>query len=297
MRISAALRLAYLRALFAQPVSTIDTISPGKVSTRITTSSNTVQLAISQQFAMMFQSLAFTIGLYVVSFIKGWLLTLVASASLPFILIVYGSLVPPFIRLHKITEKHLEDASAMAFEMFSSVRIVVAFGAEAKLARQHEAMLEKAARNERKGAPLMGLMMSPSMMGMFGTFAITFWFGIKQVHEGKLPNVGSIVVVLFSVMMAVMNIGRLAAPIIGIAKASSAATELFATIDAPVQDSSGVKEPDITADADVTFENVEFSYPSRPNVQILKGLDLKFGAGKVTAIVGPSVRTLRVKPL
>ena len=289
MRISAALRSAYLRALFAQPVSIIDTISPGKVSTRITTSSNTVQLAISQHFAMLFQSLAFTIGLYAVAFIKGWLLTLVASASLPFILIVYGSLVPPFIRIHKISEKHLEEASAMAFEMFSSVRIVVAFGAEAKLARQHELMLDKAAKNERRGAPLMGLMMSPSMLGMYGTFGITFWFGIKEYTEGRIPNVGVITIVLFSVMMAVMNIGRLASPIVAIAKASSAATELFVTIDAAVRDTSGHKEPKITADADIAFENVAFSYPSRPNVQVIKGLDLKFEAGKVTAIVGPSV--------
>jgi ATP-binding cassette subfamily B (MDR/TAP) protein 1 len=91
LRISAALRLAYLRALFAQPVSVIDTISPGKVSTRITTSANTVQLAISQHFAMLFQSLAFTVGLYVVAFIKSPLLTLVASASLPFIVVAYGT--------------------------------------------------------------------------------------------------------------------------------------------------------------------------------------------------------------
>jgi len=46
--------------------------------------------------------------------------------------------VPPFIKIQKVTAKHLEDASAMAFEMFSSVRVVVAFGAEAKLARQYE---------------------------------------------------------------------------------------------------------------------------------------------------------------
>jgi ATP-binding cassette subfamily B (MDR/TAP) protein 1 len=65
---SSALRLAYLRALFAQPVSVIDTISPGKVSTRITTSSNTIQLAISQHFAMLFQSISLTIALYVVAF-------------------------------------------------------------------------------------------------------------------------------------------------------------------------------------------------------------------------------------
>ena len=89
-------------------------------------------------------------------------------------------------------------------------------------------------------------------------------------------------------MMAVMNIGRLAAPIMAITKAATAAHELFVTIDAPLPDMSGKKEPEITADADITFENVAFSYPSRPNVRILDNLDLKLSAGKVTAIVGPS---------
>jgi ATP-binding cassette subfamily B (MDR/TAP) protein 1 len=280
--------LAYLRALFAQPVSIIDTISPGKVSTRITTSSNTVQLAISSNFAMLFQSLAFTIGLYVVAFIKGWLLTLVASVSLPFILVTYGALIPPFVKIHKVTEKHLDDASALAFEMFSSVRIVVAFGAEAKLARQHEDILDKAAANEKRAAPIMGLMLAPSMIAMYGTFAISFWFGVKQYSEGKLADVGIIVVVLFSVMMAVQHVGRVAQPIIAITKAATAATELFETIDAPVPDVSGLKEPEVSADANISFENVAFSYPSRPNVPILGGLDLHFEAGKVTAIVGPS---------
>ena len=176
----------------------------------------------------------------------------------------------------------------MAYEMFSSVRVVVAFGAEAKLARQHESILDKAVKNERKAASLMGLMISPSMISMYGTFAITFWFGIKQYSEGKLPDVGVITTVLFSVMMAVQNIGRLAGPIVAIAKAASAATELFATIDAPIPDTSGLKDPDVDADADISFENVAFSYPSRPNVPILGGPDLHFKAGKVTAIVGPS---------
>jgi ABC-type multidrug transport system fused ATPase/permease subunit len=237
---------------------------------------------------MFFQALAFTIGAYVVAFIKGPLLTLVASASLPFILITYGILVPPFIKIHNATEKLHEDASAIAFEMFSSVRVVVAFGAEAKLARQHEVVLEKAAKTGKKATIWFGLMMSPTMMSTFGTFAIAFWFGIKRYSEGKITDVGDIVVVLFSVMMAITNISRLVSPIIAIAKASSAATELFVTIDAPVPNTAGFKEPEVTADADIVFHNVSFSYPSRPNVQILEGLDLTVETGKVTAIVGPS---------
>ncbi|KAF2683953.1 leptomycin B resistance protein pmd1 [Lentithecium fluviatile CBS 122367] len=288
LRMSAALRLAYLRATFAQPVSVIDTVSPGKVSTRITTSANTIQLGISQHFAMMFQSLAFTISLYIIAFVKSWLLTLIASASLPFILIVYGTLAPPFMKIHKVTEEHHEEASALAFEIFSSIRIVVAFGAEAKLARKHEAFLEKAAKNEKKAAPLMGMMLSPSMMAMYGTYALTFWFGIRQYSRGKLTSPGDIVVVLFSVMMAVMNIGRLAGPIIALVKAATAATEVFATIDAKTPDTSGFKDPDVSADLDISFHDVAFSYPSRPNVQILDGFSARFEAGKVTAIVGPS---------
>lgn len=284
LRMSAALRLAYLRALFAQPVSVIDKVSPGIVSTRITTSSNTIQIAISQHFSMIFQQVAFTVALYIVAFVKNWLLTLVASASLPFIMIIYGSLVPPVHRIHKVATKHHEDASAVAYEMFSSVRIVAAFGAEAKLAKQYEARLDKASKCEKKETPFMGLLMAPSMMSMYGTFAITFWYGIKRYSD----DLGSITVVLFSVMMAVMNIGRVAGPMIGIAKAATAAAELFATIDAPVRDTTGLKEPDVTADADITFDNVAFSYPSRPDVPILNGVDLTFEAGKVTAIVGPS---------
>ena len=88
--------------------------------------------------------------------------------------------------------------------------------------------------------------------------------------------------------MAVLNIGRLAAPIMAITKAGTAATELFAIIDAPAPSVSGLKDPDVTTDSDITFDNVAFSYPSRPNVQILDGFNLTLETGKVTAIVGPS---------
>lgn len=134
------------------------------------------------------------IGSYVVAFYKSWLLTFVASASIPFLFIVYGAIIPPFIKIHKVTEAYHEEASAVAYEIFSSIRIVVAFGAEAKLARQHGELLDKAAKSESKAAPLMGLSMSPSMLGMYGTFGLTFWFGIRQYTRGHIDDIGEIIV-------------------------------------------------------------------------------------------------------
>ncbi|KAF2429412.1 P-loop containing nucleoside triphosphate hydrolase protein [Tothia fuscella] len=288
LRISSALRSAYLRALFAQPIRVIDTISPGKISSRITSSANTIQLGISQQLAMCIQALAFMIGLYVVSFVKSWLLTFVASASLPVILIVYGSVVPFFIKNHKAAEAAHEQASSLAFEIFSSIRIIVAFGAEGRLSFRHSEFLRKAEKSELKNAPLMGIIFAPVFFATYATFSLTFWFGIRQYNHGHLSGVGPIVTVLFSVVMAVTSIGRLASPIISMAKAATAASELLGTIDAERPDLSGLKAPEISAKEDISFTNVSFAYPSRPDVTVLDHLDLKFEAGNVTAIVGPS---------
>jgi ATP-binding cassette subfamily B (MDR/TAP) protein 1 len=88
--------------------------------------------------------------------------------------------------------------------------------------------------------------------------------------------------------MAVTSIGRLVAPLIAMAKASTAAAELLATIDVIQPDQGGLKAPEVSADQDITFKDVSFVYPSRKEVQVLDKLNLTFETGKTTAIVGPS---------
>jgi ATP-binding cassette, subfamily B (MDR/TAP), member 1 len=73
-------------------------------------------------------------------------------------------------------------------------------------------------------------------------------------------------------------------------KGKAAAAKLFATIDRiPPIDSSdpGGLKPD-NVKGDIVLENVNFSYPSRPNVEVLKNLSITFPAGKKAALVGPS---------
>jgi ATP-binding cassette, subfamily B (MDR/TAP), member 1 len=194
IRISSALRLAYLRALFAQPIASIDKVSPGKVSTRITTSANTIQYGISQQFSLFIQAISCTIGVYIIAFVKSALLTLVASASLPFVLISHSIAITFCMKIHNRTGSMLDEASSLASEVFSSIRIVVAFGAEDRLHRRYKNILQDAARNEKKAAPYMGMMMWPMFFALYATFGLTFWFGIHQFVRGHVDSVGSITV-------------------------------------------------------------------------------------------------------
>ena len=77
---------------------------------------------------------------------------------------------------------------------------------------------------------------------------------------------------------------------LAITRACGAAANLYATIDrVPEIDSAnedGLKPEKI--EGEVSFENVNFSYPSRPDVPVLKDLTLTFPAGKTIALVGAS---------
>src|SRR5947207_12415990 len=88
--------------------------------------------------------------------------------------------------------------------------------------------------------------------------------------------------------MAVSQIGQIWAPIMAMVKAASASAVLFATIDAEVPNTTGLKAPEVQPCADIVFEDVSFAYPSRPDAQILNRFNATFRAGQVTAIVGPS---------
>ena len=77
-------------------------------------------------------------------------------------------------------------------------------------------------------------------------------------------------------------------PVQNISKAAAASVACFNIIDAPQLKRGGLREPEAQAECDICFQDVDFAYPSRPQVKILKGLNLTLRVGKVTALVGPS---------
>ncbi|MCJ1350668.1 MAG: hypothetical protein MMC33_000649 [Icmadophila ericetorum] len=288
IRISAALRLAYTRALFAQPISVFDKLPPGKAASMITSSANTVQIGISDKLAILVQSFALVISAYAVAFKYSWALTLVSSSCILFIVVVYSALVPSYVKaLHGI-EKSNESASAIAGESFSSIRTIVACGAEDRVESRYAEWIAKAKQQGLNMSPRTGAQFAPAFFAIYCDFALTFWFGIRLYSQGHIHSISTVITVFFSVLIVVSTLGSIFGPVTAISKAASASTGFFTMIDTPTPNSTGFKEPDASAHNDIVFQDVTFAYPTRANVKVLDKLSVDFPAGKVTAIVGPS---------
>jgi ABC-type multidrug transport system fused ATPase/permease subunit len=89
-------------------------------------------------------------------------------------------------------------------------------------------------------------------------------------------------------MMIVLSLGAISTPISSATRAAEAASLFFAIIDAPVPQMKGAKAPEVSAQDDIVFEKVNFTYPTRPDVQVLNNFTVEFARGKTTAIVGES---------
>ncbi|EEH18239.2 hypothetical protein PABG_00802 [Paracoccidioides brasiliensis Pb03] len=287
IRISSRLRLSYLQALFNQPISVLDKLPPGRPTNTITTSSNTVQAAISDKLAILVQSLSLVIGAYAVAFRFSWALTLVSSSSMLFISIVYPILIPIFMKRLKQVEQANEKASSVAAEALGSIRTIVACCAEGQLAARHSIWVSESRKQGMSLGPMIGAQLAPSNFALYSSFALTFWFGVRQYASGSIPNVGPVITVIFSILLVVSTLSFIVNPVIAISKAASASTYFFEMIDAPTLKRSGLKNQPVST-ADISFRNVNFSYPSRPSVKIANNLTLDIPAEKLTAIVGPS---------
>ena len=193
IRISARIRMAYLVALFNQPISAIDKLPPGAATDSLTTVANTIQIAISDKLGVLVQAIALVISAYVVAFKYSWSLTLVSSSVILFVFVVYGGIVPPFIKLEQSVLESNAKASAVAGEVLKSVRTVKSLCAENAVMARHAKWISQAQERGLKKSRFTGAQIAPAYFGIYANMALTFWFGVRLYSEGHVANVGIVV--------------------------------------------------------------------------------------------------------
>jgi ATP-binding cassette, subfamily B (MDR/TAP), member 1 len=192
IRLSAAIRLAYLRALFAQSISSLDKLPSGQSAGMITAQANLLQIGISEKLSICIQFTSLLVAAYIVAFKYSWQLTLVASSILLFVLVVFGIIIPILTKLQKSVDHANEKASSIASEVFSAVRMVVACGAEKRVVNTYSKWVDEARRRGLKLSPVVGIQFAPVFFAIYADMALTFWYGVKLYDEYHLSSVGTV---------------------------------------------------------------------------------------------------------
>ncbi|WVW81061.1 hypothetical protein I302_103052 [Kwoniella bestiolae CBS 10118] len=286
---SKRIREKYLRAVLRQEIAYFDDLGAGEVATRIQTDCHLVQEGTSEKIALIAQFLGSFVAGFALAFARSWRLALACSSIFPVIIIAGGIMMTAMSKFGTGALEHIAKAGSLAEEVIGSIRTVQAFEKQKILGEKFNEHIELSRKAGRKGAYIEASGLSVMFFSIYSAYALAFFYGAILVTQGRADS-GIVINVFMSVLIGAFSMAMAAPELAAVSKAQSAAAKLFSTIDRiPLIDSSSTQglKPD-TVHGEITFENVKFHYPSRPNIQILKGLTTTFEAGKTFALVGAS---------
>ncbi|KAH9985634.1 P-loop containing nucleoside triphosphate hydrolase protein [Russula compacta] len=283
------IRERYLRAILRQDIAFFDNVGAGEVTTRIQTDTHLVHQGLSEKVPLAVSFLAAFFTGFVLAFARNWRLALALCAILPCIAIS-GAFMNKFVtRYTQLSLKNVAEGGTIAEEVVSTIRTAQAFGTQNVLASLYDGAAQKAYHMDRRAAVAQGTGLSCFFFSIYSAYALAFSFGTTLINHGH-ADAGQIINVILAILIGSFSLALLAPEIQAVTNGCAAAAKIYATIDlVPSIDSAseeGLRPSKVIGE--ITLENVDFNYPARPDVQIVKNLSLTFPAGKTTALVGAS---------
>ncbi|XP_072365307.1 ATP-dependent translocase ABCB1-like isoform X2 [Scyliorhinus torazame] len=284
------LRKTFFHTLLRKEIAWFDVNPVGQLNTRLTADIDKINEGIGDKIGLLFQYIATFVGGIIIGFARGWKLTLVILAASPLLAlsaVLWSKLTVSFTNLEMTA---YAKAGAVAEETLGAVRTVVAFGGQKKEIERYQKNLGEAKKIGIKKAITTNLSVGFAYFIIFGSYAIGFWYGTTLVLENSGYTIGTVLTIFFCVTFGTFSIGQTAPYIEAFSNARGAAFEIYKILNEKSAidgfSEEGYKPDQIKGI--VEFKNVHFSYPSRADIQILKGLNLKIDSGQTVALVGSS---------
>ena len=282
------LRSQAFRKMIGKPMDFYHNSRVGDLVTRISSDVSTVQETLTMTLAEFIRQsviIVFGVGCLVAFSLE---LTLVMLCSLPVIIIVmvfFGRFIK---KLGKETQDKVADAGNVVNEALMGIVNVKSYANEWWEWRRFRDSAEKIKAYGMKGA---------IWRGMFGTFIIIFLFGALGLvigwgaylnQKGELPTEVLPQFIMLTGLVA-GSIGGLASQLGTLQRGVGVIETLMDLIDSEEEDISfELPKNEMNIEADITFKDVRFCYPTRPDVVVLDNLNFNLPKGSKLAIVGQS---------
>ncbi|MGM0478330.1 MAG: ABC transporter ATP-binding protein [Bacteroidota bacterium] len=275
--------------LIYMPMDFFNRNKVGELTSRIAADITLIQDTLRTTIAEFFRQIIIIIGSIVFITIVSWRLALIMLATVPVMALV-AVLFGRYIRkLSKKAQTQSADSNTIIEENLTGITNVKTFTNEQLVIRNYRKAIENIRQLNIKSGNWRGLFVSFIIMCLFGAIVFIIWQGLHMTigPDATLERKDFFSFVLFTVFMGA-SIGSIPDLYASIQKAIGATEHLMEIIKQKTEQDiyEGKERPSIKGA--VTFNDVSFHYPQRPNIKVLDNLSFTVNEGEKIALVGAS---------
>ncbi|CAN0888829.1 ABC transporter B family member 11 [Linum grandiflorum] len=261
--------------------------SSGAIGARLSADAAIVRSLVGDALAVNVQNIATATVALIIAFTASWQLAFVVLALLPLSLINGFAQVKFLAGFSANAKAMYEEASQVASDAVGSIRTVASFCAEEKVTELYIKKCEGPVKNGVKQGLISGTGLGLSSLFLYSFLAISFYIGAILVDHGD-ASFTDVFQVFFALTMASNGIAHNTGT--DTSRAKAAAASVFSIIDRKSQIDSSDESGTILENVrgEIKLVHLSFRYPSRPDVQIFRDINLAIHSGQTVALVGES---------
>ncbi len=289
----ASLRSAMYNHLVSLPLPFFHEKRIGELTNRLQSDIGVLQETFTSTLAEFIRQIVIIVGGIALLVYQSPSLTGFMLLVLPLVVILgvaFGSRIRKYA---KDVQTASAESNTIVDETLSAVATVKAYTQEGYEKTRYRTALNHVAALGIRGGIYRGAFSSFIILGLFGALVAVIWKGASLIATGEMASGQLFSFVIYSGFIG-GSVGGLADVYSRLQRAMGATEAIMAMLDEQPETSNQQPETSNQQPAAsnqqpaVTFRNVHFAYPTRPDVPVLQGLNLEIREGQQCALVGSS---------
>src|SRR6266850_1441806 len=286
-RMAADLQQRAFEHLLTEDIAFFDSRTTGELTSRLAGAVPALQRVFGDELADALRNLLWGVGGTLLLFYTSPRLSLIVLLSVPPIVIASSRLGRRVKRETAAMQQAYAECGTIAEEALGGIRTVRAFSQESAEAGRHRRAIATAIAIAKRKILATSATSSIAFLTGEGAAVLAIWFGGRLIVGGSLTAGALISFILYAFLVA--RGFRNASEFWNDASRAIGATEWIVALlgRRPLMALDGGVRPDRAA-GHVTFDRVDFSYPSRPDVAAVSDIDVRVAPGETIGFVGRS---------
>ncbi len=302
------LRCEVYGRMISLPMSFFAKRRVGELSSRLSADLTQVEEALVFSVPQFLRQFILLSGACVLVALTSWRLTLVMLSSFPVIILIAIFIGRKIRGFSRQAQDQLAESGTVVEETLQGIANVKAFANELYETKRYAGALQGFLNMTLQGAGYRAALVAFIIFALFGSVVLVMWAGAKFLQSGAITFGDLSRFILYTVYVggAVASFADLYSQIQKTVGATARVRELLGEIPEDVFPPEATRIPRLAAHApppraeattlaapirlrgEVSFAKVDFNYPSRPEIAVLRDLSLEAAAGERIALVGPS---------